>query len=344
MRMPRARAFFRGFRFWIAATLVALSASVAATDTTIASKSSSPARATHTNDLPIVIEARELLETIEQLRVEYVELKAENESAQDADGKAVAELQARRRIVDRMRAIEALVANVLEQQERGLDESGFLQETRKLLWALDRRLPSFIDEVSSENAELRGTLAEASPESMTGIQARIRGNEETLDEVVRFYVSHIEHMDQLELGSARARANAAEALERRAGNLAARLELVSQKVDAAEELEGSAAEQGLASRRTQEDLDRIAASLWTVCDALDELGLPTAAHRRALILATGELTTDVLDREVAAELANAAIEMMQVWFEQRGPVLVGRLVDFWACWRSFGFSAARRAV
>ena len=159
---------------------------------------------------------------------------------------------------------------------------------------------------------MRGTLAEAAPESMTGIQARIRGNEETLDEVVRFYVSHIEHMDQLELGSARARANAAEALERRAGNLAARLELVSQKIDAAEELEGSAAEQGLASRRTQEDLDRIAASLWTVCDALDELGLPTAAHRRALILATGELTTDVLDREVVAELANAAIEMMQI--------------------------------
>lgn len=68
-----------------------------------------------------------------------------------------------------MRSIEALVANVLEQREQGLDESGFRQETRKLLWALDRRLPTFIDEVADENAQLRGNLADASIESRIGI-------------------------------------------------------------------------------------------------------------------------------------------------------------------------------
>ena len=68
-----------------------------------------------------------------------------------------------------MRSIEALVANVLEQREQDLDESGFRQETRKLLWALDRRLPTFIDEVADENAQLRGDLADASIESRIGI-------------------------------------------------------------------------------------------------------------------------------------------------------------------------------
>jgi small conductance mechanosensitive channel len=227
-----------------------------------------------------------------------------------------------------MRVVEGLVANLVKQQEQDLDASKFLQATRKLLWSVDRRLPPFFDRVSAENADLRGTLVDASPESLIGIEQRIRGNEELLDEGVRFYVSHIEHMDQLELGSTRARASAAEVLERRAGNLAAKLELERLKLDEQEGLEGGGVDGESAVRSTQEDLDRTAASLWTVCDALDELGLPTAQHRKVLIIATGELTTDVLDKEVLAELADSMFESSQIWIEQRGPVLMGRLARF----------------
>lgn len=230
-------------------------------------------------DLSIVVEAGTLLETIDRLEQEYAELKAETKSVQEVDGKAVAELQARRHLDEWMRSIEALVANVLEQREQGVDESGFRQETRKLLWALDRRLPAFIDEVADENAQLRGDLADASIGSRIGIEARIRGNEETLDETVRFYLSHIDHMDRLELGSSGARSNAAEALEKRAGQLAARLEFASQKLEELQKNDGGGADSDVATRKAQDGLDRIAASLWTVCDALDELGLPTYVHR-----------------------------------------------------------------
>jgi small conductance mechanosensitive channel len=135
-------------------------------------------------------------------------------------------------------------------------------------------------------------------------------------------------MDQLDLGSTRARAKAAEVLEHRAGNLAAKLELQRLKLDEQEGLEGSGVDGESTVRSTQESLDRTAASLWTVCDALDELGLPTAQHRQVLILATGELTTDVLDKEVLAELADTALETSRIWIEQRGPVLLGRLARF----------------
>lgn len=219
------------------------------------------ARVALAEDLPIVVEARTLLETVERLGEKYRELKTESRNALESDGKAIAELQARRHLVEWMSAVESLVANVVEQQKQGLDESKYLQETRKLLWSLDRRLPTFIDEITDENTGLRGTLGGASPESAIGIEARIRGNEESLDETVRFYLSHIEHMDRLGLGSTKARANAAEALDRRAGNLAARLELVSQKLAEAQKLKGSGAAEGLAARKAQEDLDRVAASL-----------------------------------------------------------------------------------
>jgi small conductance mechanosensitive channel len=296
------------------------------------------------DDLPIVVEGRTLLETIDRLSEEYAELKAQSQSIEELDGKAVAELQARGRLVEWMRAIKSLVANVVEQREQGADESRFLREARKLLWTLDRRIPKFIREVTAKNAELRGTLGAASRESVIGIETRIRGNEEILDEVVRFYVSHIENMDRLELGSTRARANAEQALEHRAANLAARLELAGQQLDEVEQLEASSAEGENTARKAQENLDQVAASLWTVCDALDELGLPTAVHRRVLILATGELTTDVLDSEVVAELADAAFEATQLWLEQRAPVLIGRLARFFGVLAIFWVlgSATRR--
>ena len=285
-------------------------------------------RVAHAEDPPIVVEARTLLEDIDRLETEFKDLRAESKEAQEADATAIAELQARRRLVEWMRAVEGLVTNVVKQQEQDLDASKFFQATRKLLWSVDRRLPPFFDRVSAENADLRGTLVDASPEAAIGIEQRIRGNEEMLDEGVRFYISHIKHMDQLELGSTRARAKAAEVLERRAGNLAAKLELKKLKLDEQEGLEGSGVDGESAARSTQESLDRTAASLWTVCDALDALELPTAQHRKVLILATGELTTDVLDKEVLAELVDTALATSQIWIEQRGPVLMGRLARF----------------
>ena len=329
MRMAGASALLRFSTILIAATLFALSAGNAFADAAApASDSSEADRATRSNDPPLVVEARELLESIKALGAEFAELKAQGKAAEDPSGKAVAELQARRRLIEWMRAVEELVENVVEQREQGLDDSKFRRETRKILWALDRRIPTFIDEMSAENAALRGTLGEASSDAAISIEARIRGNEEILDEAVRFYLSHIEHMDLLGLGSTKARAIAAKSLEARAGNLAARLELVSQKLKEAGKLEKSGAEGEVDARRTQEELDRIAASLWTVCDALDELDLPTAEHRRILILATGELTTDVLDVDVVAELADNAFKKSQIWIEQRGPVLFGRLARF----------------
>ena len=168
MRMPSVSGLFRFFTFCVVAALVALSVGVAVADTEAASDSSSSTRKARANDLPIVIEARELLETIARLEVEFADLKADIKEAHEADGKAIAELQARRRLVAWMRAVEELVENVVEQQEQGLDASKIRQATRKILWSVDRRLPAFLDNVSAENADLREARAEASPESAIG--------------------------------------------------------------------------------------------------------------------------------------------------------------------------------
>ncbi len=123
-----------------------------------------PARVGQAEEPALVLEARELLASNQQLLTEFKELKAKSEAAKEADSKAVAALQARRHLVDWMQNVDALVSNVLRQREQGLDASKFLQQTRSLLWSVERRLPGFIDELVSQNALLRGALNDASSE------------------------------------------------------------------------------------------------------------------------------------------------------------------------------------
>jgi len=318
---------------WIATLLLIASASISLAEATTDANpktppTPNPAEVEKQGPPSLANQAQELLDEIDRLASEYLELRQESAKAEDSDGKAIAELQARGHVVDWMRDIEKLVANLLEQEEQGLDARRLRQKTRKILFSVNRRLPNFLEGISAENDRLRGELEDATGETRVGLEARIRGNDEILDEAVRFYLSHIGHMDQLELGSTRVRADAAVSLEKRASVLAARLKFASQRLDAALQQNGEDGGNEAAAHKAQEEIDRIAASLWTVCDVLDELGLPTAAHRRVLIVATGELTTDVLDTEVLAELFDTAFEASTLWVEQRGPVLVGRMARF----------------
>jgi small conductance mechanosensitive channel len=346
MRNANAHSLVQYFALWITAVLVGLSPGTAnaaddevagvaempsVSDEAVEAESPNTAPAPLTNTAPIVLEARELVDTLDRILKEYQRLQAATRESDDADAQAVAALQARGQLVQWMRGVGELVANVLEQQEQGLDESHFRQKVRKLLWRVDRRLPELISEVQEENNQLRGDLAAASPdasgESLNRIRTLINGNEETLDEAIRFYVKHIDYLDRLELGSAQARASAAESIERRAANLAARLELASQRLEELSEREPGP-EADFAESQAQDELDLIAASLWTACDALDALDLPSAAHRRVLILVTGEVTSDVLDTDLLAALLDSALEESKLWIEHRGPVAIGRLARF----------------
>jgi small conductance mechanosensitive channel len=275
-------------------------------------------------------QAEGYLETIDRLEDEYGQLRTESAATDDVDAKAVAEVQQRHRLIEWMRTVDRLIDNLVAQQKQGLDVSRLLPKTRKLLWRVDRRLPKIVDQFAKENADLRAMLSDASAEEFKGIQAQVRGTEESLNETVRFYLTHIEHMDALELGSKRARSDAAVKLAKRADDLAARLELASARLGEAEENSGSQAdaEDEANVRVAQEALDHVATSLWTTCDVMEELDLPTAKYRQALILATGELTTDVFDTEVVGGLIEDAVEASNRWLEREGPVLAGRLSLF----------------
>ncbi|MBW2448094.1 MAG: mechanosensitive ion channel [Deltaproteobacteria bacterium] len=226
-----------------------------------------------------------------------------------------------------MRAVEKLVANVVQQTESEIDAGQYQQKTRELLWRLDRRIPALIDETEAEAAALR-LQRETETEKLPNLEARIEDLEEVLDEAFRFYRSHIGHLDTMGLGSVKGRGQAAERLTVRASNLVGRLEHRRKQLDAAGAT--SAAAPGDVSLEAdvvaaQARLDRVATSLWTTCDIMDDLDIETAEYRKTLITATGELTTDVLDLEVLEGLFEDLSDWAQRWLVQRAPKIFGRV-------------------
>ena len=119
--------------------------------------SAAGAQPTEPDVAPLAAEAQATLDKIERLGAEFRELVAKAEG-QVGDERRVAALQARKRLIDFMRTVEKLVANVLRQQEEGLDASRFIERTRTLLQTLDQRIPKFIDDLREDIIALRSAL------------------------------------------------------------------------------------------------------------------------------------------------------------------------------------------
>jgi small conductance mechanosensitive channel len=289
-----------------------------------------------------------ILDDIERLRLEYGELAAQLPERQ-GDERAVLVVQMRNRLLEFMRQVEKLVANVLAQDGSSPDDARFAKKTRALVLELDEKIPPFLDSIHERGSEFRSSLPDAAEDLKVKLKVQIRDIEDILDEVFRFYLAHLGHLESLGLPTDATREQLGTSLEKRADTVAGRLELSHQRLERARQQADATPEDAALSevaRTLNEQLDAIASSLWTTCDLMDELELETAEYRQLLIQATGEITSDILDTEVAVGLLLQAKEGLQEWFERKGPPLLGRLGVFAAILAFFWVLgiAARRTV
>ena len=297
---------------------------------------------------PLPAQADALLAEIERIRVEYNALREQGKTL-EGDERLVVVLQLRKLLMDYMRSVDKAVANVLAQEEQGLDARVYHKRTRAVLLRVDRTIAPFADRLRDEIAELRHRVAEEGQNEE--FRDRIETLEELTDEVFRFYLRHVGHLADFGMPSRKSRKDLAARLEERAATLNGRLELASQRLaDAVKESEAAPGDGALetAVRLRQEELDDVASSLWTTCDLMDEIGLKTASHRQALIKATGEVSADILDAEVILGLFEEAVEATRRWLERRGPpiltrlgLFVGILALFWLIGRLVRAAVAR---
>ena len=279
---------------------------------------------------PEVPEAERLLGDVQRLRSEYRALE-EEESKLEGEERVVVALQMRKHLLEFMRQVDELVDTVVRQREEGVKRPTGLRRTRTLLLEMDRRIPNFIDSLEAEAADFRTAIPEAPEESHKDLEMQVRGIEEILDELYPFFLDHLGHREAMGLEAGNGRKQLESRSSGRASRLSGRVELLSQRrAEAREEAENSSGDAALqaALRVANEELDEAASSLWTTCDVLDELGLPTAEYRTILIQGTGEITTDVLDVDVVIRLLDDGVDALGRWLDRRGPSLLARLALF----------------
>jgi len=223
-------------------------------------------------------------------------------------------------------AARAEVAAEKEKVER------FVQDESKVL-------RDDIEAVGAELKDLRTQSEQASPEEGLELQQRIGDMATVLDQLLLEFYEQIQRMTSLGLDSGADAEYLDQVLQTRAQSLASRIELVTTEIKTQSSLLAKASEEEKKAiepklKALEEKKAANAASLRATVEVMGKRGLDTAEYSQLLISATGEITGDILDTEVAMGLAQEWMERVGEWALENGPgllvkviVVPGRLVN-----------------
>jgi hypothetical protein len=166
-------------------------------------------------EAPEIPKTEQLLEEINAISSEYRALEQKNQKVEGED-KTVIALQMRDQVLEFIRKVDKLVAEVVRQREQGVKHPAGIKRTRALLLEMDRSIPEFIDALEAAAGEQRTALADASEEAREDFEIRLRGVEDVLDEVYPFFFEHLGHRESLGLDAGNGRKQLEKRLSERA--------------------------------------------------------------------------------------------------------------------------------
>lgn len=270
---------------------------------------------------PNVARAKALLAEHEELRQKARELQARAESASGED-RLVLEEQAWERALSGHRKLIELAGVVRTQDVESEPGTTLHGELAKILGEAYPDYRRYLDWREKRTDKLRARHQSAGGEERDRLGEQLtdeQGKQQlTLDAVREL----IREMEAIDLDVTRARADLVERVEARAEDLSGRLKLalkdrkriaerIASNPDSKELLDES---QRLDRRR--EGMTRLLVDNVAV---MDGLGLETARYRELVIRSTGEISADLLDKEVALGLLSRWQEQASRWLGQRGP-------------------------
>jgi small conductance mechanosensitive channel len=280
-----------------------------------------PAAATQPAEHPLAVEAAEIVERAFQAARNRAELE---EQAQKATG-------SQRHILDEQiwtsereteRLLVDLAENLARQREAGLDISemrSFMNEWIGSAWPgllerQERRL--------ARREELRSLRDAAAGEERLALENDLTTEERRLRIQYEVLVDFIVGFGAVGVDVATPRAYLAETLpefaeQRGAGT---RVALRARREARARlEEDPNDAELKRKLKAEEERVDRNTEALSSIAASMEELGLETASYRQLLLESTGEITTDILDAEVALGLLETLRERTGEALSTEGP-------------------------
>ncbi|MEQ8660050.1 MAG: mechanosensitive ion channel, partial [Gammaproteobacteria bacterium] len=264
-------------------------------------------------------------ERIETLRAELSGLAAVDATATDED--AIATLERRLRLERELRdALGTLVAAVGTAE---VDRDAVVAELERQARLLEKEVAT----LGTRIASVRGERDEAAPEALLDYEYRLRDLHGTLTGLLADMHENTARLDRLEVDTARHARTLDALLEARAARLAGRLGLAVDRIEStrARRKAASADQQGTIDVQLaalEERRDRLKDSLAALVDLMDRRGLETRELKELLFRASGEISGDLLDRDLLLGLLGAWLDEMRAALIENGPGWLFKLVVF----------------
>jgi small conductance mechanosensitive channel len=226
---------------------------------------------------------------------------------------------------------DSLTANAVESREAGLDTSELEAFFAREFVSTTPYLIELIGRSQSSVLELTGRRDEVPHEELVEFEERLAGYSARIEHYYQILLEHAERLERVGLDGSDARAFIRAELPVRADRISGRIQLASEQIRTlrgrlSENPDDSAA--ALELRAADIKLEWATASLNQEVKLLNTLGVPTARYRQLLIRATGNLTGDIFDTEVARGLVDDVADAVREWARLHGATAAFRLLLF----------------
>jgi len=278
----------------------------------------------------LVVETRELLENINQERVELAEIMEQLEPAQGEE-RLLLERRRMSKSLEVLADLDTFIENVLELEKQGSDASELRAAAVELVAMIAPVARERIGELQAELDELAAQRESKTGEELVRLETQLADDSKTLDTVLDVTLNNVRHMEALGLNAAEEEAHLTEVLTERAEAAVARIQLSLEQLAILQDRLGEKpddADLKTELSAVEAKRDRSTATLGTTIELMGRLDLKTADYEKLLIEATGQITADILDADVALGLFTQWMERLKNWVVESGPALFFKVLVF----------------
>ena len=246
------------------------------------------------------------------------------------------------------RDVATLVELVLEAEDTGAEAAQGRSMAIELLQADARAMREKLKVMRTESLELVDLAAKGTPEEAQKARGDLVNNLSTSTGLIKYLDANIDQQEQLGLDVQADSEYLVERIQFRADVIAGVLQHTKDEIDEIAARPGvdkdADAQKKLGSLKQQRDV--LAASQRVNVDLMDEHGVETAELRQGIIVATGKLSHDIFDKDVASGLLETWLANAVDWLRTNGALLIFQLLIVLLILFAFSFLAriARAAV
>jgi small conductance mechanosensitive channel len=270
---------------------------------------------------------------LEEIRTSMAELDELRQQGEELEGEELLLLQRRsiRQAVDTLGTVGQFVDNVVELEKQEVDASELRSAAEELLTRLAAVARRRVDELQAELTELRGLRETTTGEELIKLETQLTDANEVLNLVLAASLDNADRMDLLGLPGGDEKTYVASILTDRAEISGERVTLALEQISSLQQRLGEKPDDAdlmaeLAAVEAKGDIGK--ANLTATIEMMNRLDLETADYQKLLIQATGQITTDILDTEVAVGLVGQWLTGIKDWAIASGPLLIFKIFLF----------------